>query len=161
FLHPVLLSQACLTQATFRRQRGEHLRITQPHPWQPLTTWRRCPPPRRRAHGESRPLGKPRSADQQPALPESAALPPRLPADVGRDRRPCNSRAATDIRVRAPFCIKTSPTVSPPPPPPPPANPIASDNRVLFHRQTKLDRLYSAVDPALQKPTDFRLRRAK
>jgi hypothetical protein len=34
-------------------------------------------------------------------------------------------------------------------------DPIASDNRVLSHRQTKLDRLYSAVDEALQKLTDF------
>jgi hypothetical protein len=32
--------------------------------------------------------------------------------------------------------------------------PVPADNRVLTHRQTKLDRLYGAVDEALQKLTD-------
>jgi hypothetical protein len=44
FLHPVLLSQTCLTQATFRRQRGEHVCITEPLRSPSLTTWRWCPP---------------------------------------------------------------------------------------------------------------------
>jgi hypothetical protein len=51
FLHPVLLSQACLTQATFRRRRGELLRLTQAHRCQALTTLRLCPPPPRHADG--------------------------------------------------------------------------------------------------------------
>lgn len=33
--------------------------------------------------------------------------------------------------------------------------PFAADNQVLSHRQTKLDRLYSAVDQAIQKLTNF------